>query len=208
MTTTTASAQARGGVSGLAPGSVVGGRFVIERAVGDDALGSILAARDQKTQKAIALRVLGPGLIATPEAWEVLRSEIKRAADLTHRNLVTTYGVGTDKGGARYVACEWIQGQPLNVVVARRRSAGRPLSLRGAYNVVAHVARALTAAHDKGAYHGAVRPSVVWVTQSGRVKLSELGIASAILRTAGPAAFGPVEPVSYTHLTLPTTPYV
>jgi serine/threonine-protein kinase len=190
MSTHTASARPATGGSGLAPGAVVGGRFEIERAVGDDALGSILAARDRKTQKPIALRVLRPGLIATPEAIEILRAEVKTAAALTHRGLVSTYGMGAEKNGTRFIACEWIQGQPLNLVIARKRQEGRPLSLRGAYNVIAHVARALTAAHDKGAFHGALRPAVVWISQSGRVKVSEIGIARAILRTAGPAALG------------------
>src|SRR5688572_5223420 len=90
--------------SALAPGTVVGGRFAVERAVGDDALGTIVAARDQKTNKPIALRVLGPGLIATPEAAEILRGEIKTAATLTHRSIVATYGMGTEKNSARFVA--------------------------------------------------------------------------------------------------------
>jgi serine/threonine-protein kinase len=179
--------------AGLAPGTVVGGRFAVERAVGDDALGTIVAARDQKTQKPIALRVLGPGLVSTPEAVEVLRGEIKTAAALVHKNLVATYGMGAEKSGARFVASEWVQGQPLTNVVAKKRAEGRPLSLRGAYNVIAHVARALSAAHQKGTFHGALRPSVVWVSQSGRVKVAELGIARAILRTAGAAALGPSE---------------
>jgi hypothetical protein len=177
---------------GLAPGTIVGGRFAVERAVGDDALGTIVAARDQKTQKAIALRVLGPGLIATPEAVEILRAEIKTAASITHRSLVATYGMGNEKG-ARFVACEWLEGQPLAVVVARRKQEDQPLSLRGAYNVIAHVGNALAAAHQKGLCHGAIRPNVVWVLRSGRVKVAELGIARAILRTAGAASLGASE---------------
>ena len=121
MSTSTASARTPSGNHGLSPGTVVGGRFEIERAVGDDALGTILAARDQKTQRPIALRVLGPGLIATPEAVEILRAEIKTAAALTHRNVVATYGMGAEKSGARFVACEWLQGQPLTIVVARKK---------------------------------------------------------------------------------------
>ena len=146
--------------SGLAPGQVVGGRFEIERAVADDALGALLAARDQKTKKPIALRVLAPGLIATPEAHEILRAEIKIAAATTHRNLAGTYGMGTEKG-ARFVAGEWVEGQSLTMVVAQRKAEDNPLSLRAAYNVVSHVARALSAVEAKGSYHGALRPDVV-----------------------------------------------
>ncbi|MBX3272142.1 MAG: serine/threonine protein kinase [Sandaracinaceae bacterium] len=177
--------------SGLAPGTVVGGRFVIERAVGEDSLGAILAAKDQKTQRAIAVRVLAPGLIATEDAVETLRRHVKVAAELQHRNVVATYGMGTDKAsGSRYVANEWIEGQSLAEVVASKAHGGEPMSLRGAYNVIAHVCRALEAVRDKGSCHGALRPTVVYVTKSGRVKIGSLGVDLAVVETAGPAALG------------------
>jgi hypothetical protein len=176
---------------GLAPGSVVGGRFEIERAVGEDALGSLLAAKDQKTTRPIAVRVLRPGLIATPAAMEVLRAEIKIAATIQHKSIVATYGMGTDKGGARFVATEWVDGRTLSDVVREKKQEGAtPMSLRGAYNVLAHVCKGLEAAQKAGASHGAIRPSVVWITKAGRVKVANIGIERAIVRTAGPAALG------------------
>ncbi len=179
--------------TGLGPGAVVGGRFEIERAVDEDALGTVLAAHDQKTHRPIAVRVLAPGLIATPDALETLRAEVKTAASIQHKNLVATYGMGTDKSGARFVATEWVDGQTLASVVREKRESGSPLSLRGAYNVVAHVCKALGAAAERGAAHGALRPSVVWVSKSGRVKVGGLGLDRAIVKTAGPAALGASE---------------
>lgn len=172
---------------------VVGGRFEVERHVGDDAMGTIVAARDQKTGRPIALRVLDAQLLSQPEAIEALRAEIKAAAALTHRNVVTTFGMGVEKSGARFIACEWLEGQPLTIVVARKNAEGAKLSLRGAYNVITHIAKALEAAHQAGLCHGALRPAVVWISQAGRVKLAELGIAKAILQTAGAAALGATE---------------
>ncbi len=180
--------------SGLAPGTVVGGRFEIERAVGDDALGALLAARDKKTQRPIAVRVLAPGLISTDAALEVLRREVRRAASLQHRNLVGTYGMGTDKAsGSRYIANEWVDGQTLAAVVQAKKASATPMSLRGAYNVIAHVCRALELVRERGGCHGALRPSVVFVTKSGRVKVGNLGVDLAVISTAGPAALGATE---------------
>ena len=194
MTPSSAARPAGSHPSGLAPGTVVGGRFAIERAVGDDALGALLAARDTKTQRPIAVRVLSPGLIATEEAIEILRREVKTAAGIQHRNVVATYGMGTDKGsGSRYVANEWVDGRTLGEVVESKRADARPMSLRGTYNVVSHVCRALAAAAAKNTVHGALRPSVVFVTKSGRVKVANLGVDLAIVRAAGPAALGPSE---------------
>ncbi len=178
---------------GLAPGTVVGGRFVIERAVADDALGTILAARDQKTQRPIAVRVLAPGLIATPAALETLRAEIKTAASIQHKNLVAVYGMGNDKSGARFVAAEWVDGKTLAEVVQEKKASAQPMSLRGAYNVIAHGCTALDTARAHGSAHGALRPSVVWVAKNGRVKVSGLGLDRAIVKTAGPTALGASE---------------
>jgi len=180
--------------SGLAPGTTVGGRFEIERAVGEDALGALLAAKDTKTQRPIAVRVLSPGLIPTEDALDVLRKEVRRAAALQHRNVVGTYGMGTDKAsGSRYIANEWVEGQTLATVVASKKASDTPMSLRGAYNVVAHVCRALELVREKGGCHGALRPTVVYITKSGRVKVGNLGVDLAVIATAGPAALGPGE---------------
>lgn len=188
------SAQVRPPGIGLAPGSVVGGRFEIVRAAGEDALGALLAAKDQKTGRPIAVRVLAPGLIATPAAMETLRSEVKTAASIQHRNVVGTYGMGQDKGtGSRFVATEWVAGSSLASVVEEKRRSDTPMSLRGAYNVVAHVCSALDAAAEKGVFHGALRPSVVIVTEAGHVKVSNFGLDQAIVKTAGPAALGAKE---------------
>lgn len=185
------SSVARQKAPGLAPGSVVGGRFEIERAVAEDALGSVLAAKDQKTGRPIAVRVLSPGLIATPEAVERLRAEVKTAATIQHKNIVATYGMGQDKGGARFIATEWVEGRRLSSVIEeKKKESATPMSLRGAYNVVAHVCKGLSAAAKKGACHGALRPGVVFVTQAGRVKVGGLGLDQAIALTAGPAALG------------------
>lgn len=182
-----------GSRTGLGPGSIVGGRFEIERAAGEDAIGTLLAARDQKTNRPIAVRVLSPGLIATPQALEILRAEVKKAASIQHKNLVGTYGMGNDPSGARFVAAEWIEGQTLAELAQQRKTDGEPMSLRGAYNVVAHVCRALEAAQKNGTAHGALRPSAVWVTKAGRVKVAGLGLDRAIIKAAGPAALGAAE---------------
>lgn len=179
----------------LAPGHVVGGRFVVEHAASEDALGSVLRARDQKTNKAIALRVLASGLVEGEAATHVLRTECRSAATLSHRSIVTTYGVGTDPSGAHFVACEWVDGVTVAQLVAKRSAEGERLSLRGAYNVVAHVCNALTAAHAKMP-HGALRPTVVWVTKAGRVKVGDFGVARAVVKAAGAAALGANEQAS------------
>jgi serine/threonine protein kinase len=182
MESATPSSQGSEKTGAMAPGVLVGGRFQIERHYKDDPLGSTLLARDQKTRKPIAIRVLSDALAGDKEAFERIRGEIKAAARLKHRSIVGTYGVGTHAGTQHFVACEWVQGAPLSQFVAQRRDSGEPLSVRGVYNVIAHVCKALEQVHSTSC-HGALRPSVVFVTRSGRVKVADLGLGLAMVET-------------------------
>ncbi len=176
----------------IAPGTLVGGRFLVKHVVAEDAFGRLLRAEDKKTGKGIALRVF-PGGFLTPDATKALRAECRIAARLAHRSLAATYGVGAS--GQPFVATEWVDGQPLSQLIAKRAAKGGQMSLRGAYNVVAHVCRALSTVHEKTC-HGSLRPEVVWVTKSGRVKLTELGVGKALLETRGIGAYEPADQAS------------
>lgn len=170
---------------GLAPGLVLGGRFELVEPAGEDSIGVVWKARDQKTKKGIALRVLAPTLFATPADLEALRAELKTASALVHRNVITTFGMGGEKAGARFVACEWLDGK----TIAETRAAPERLSLAQIVDLVSQLCEGLSVLHVKKACHGAVRTSAVWVN-NGKVKLADVGIARAILKTAGPAALG------------------
>lgn len=175
----------------LSAGHVVGARFEVEKAVRDDALGSLLRAKDQKTKRAILLRVLSPALFAKPEAVEALRNELKTAAALMHKNICSTFGTGVEKSGARFVATEWLEGPSLRDMVAQKTGVGAARPLAESAGIVAQVAEALGAIHQKNAVHGGLRPAVVW--PAPKVKLAEVGVAAAVLKAGGAAAFGESE---------------
>ena len=186
MTSNATSGAAAEAAGSLVPGTIVGGRFRVEEKARDDELGSVFKARDEKTKKAIALRRVRPGLL-DEGATQRLRAECRTAATLSHRNLAVTYGVGT-AAGAPFIASEWVDGKSMSEVVRERAAKGGHVSLKGAYNVVASVCRALEAVHEKTC-HGALRPSVVWVTESGRVKLADVGLGKALVESRGIEVF-------------------
>lgn len=178
--------RARAAGPALTPGTVVGGRFTIEGQEYADHLGIVLRSKDTKTDKPIALRLLAPGLVDTA-GMKVLRAECRTAASLSHKNIVTTYGVGTARGRA-FVATAWVEGRPLTDVIAARRKNGGHMSLGGIYRVLEHVCRALTVAQPK-ACHGTLRPSAVWIADDGRVQVTDFGLARALLAGRGAAVF-------------------
>jgi serine/threonine protein kinase len=166
----------------MGKGVVIGGRFEIDGPGPRDALGQTFAARDQKTKKPIAIYVLSPALNQDPTLVESIREEARAAAKLKHKCLVAIYGVGTHGSDQHFIAREWVAGQNAGALIAERKKQGRALSVRGVYNLCAHVCKALGVLHDSG-IHGALRPSVVWVSKNGRVKVGDLGVGAALAKS-------------------------
>lgn len=173
--------------AGIEAGLVVGGRFeVIERVV-EDTIGELWSARDQQTNRPIALRVLKRGLLPQ-SATADFREACRTAASLSHRNIVRLFGIGHTPNRQHFIAGEWAEGSALSEFIEERRNNGKPISLRGTYNVVAHICSALTYAHQKTT-HGTLRPSAVTVTRGGRVKVRDFGVGQVLLKAVGPRAF-------------------
>ena len=173
--------------SGLHPGVVVGGRFEVVDRIDEDLHGAVWSAKDQQTKRAILVRVIRPDLVPS-DAAPSFREACRTAAKLSHRNIARVFGVGRTPKGEHFIAGEWIDGTRLSEFIQERDQDGNPMSLRGIYNVVAHLCSALSYAHENGP-HGTLRPSVVWVTRGGRVKVHEFGVGQVLLESAGPSAF-------------------
>ncbi len=178
-------ASSRPEPSGLHPGAVVGGRFEVVDRLDEDTQAIVWSAKDRQTNRSLLVRVIRPELVPS-SAEPVLREACRDAAKLSHRNIARVFGVGKTPRGAHFIAGEWIDGVRLSEFIQDRK--GEPISLRGVYNVVAHLCSALTYAHEKGP-HGTLRPSVVWVTRGGRVKLQDFGVGRVLLDSVGPDAF-------------------
>lgn len=166
----------------IAVGTVLGGRITIEKPIHSSEIGQVFFARDNKTRKAIALRVLSSSIIDTEERFTALRADVNEAAKLKHPSIVATYGVGTHGSKTHFIASEWVEGSSLSAFVAKRMEAGQIISVRGIYNLVAHICKALSHAHET-TLHGALRPSSVWITKSGRVKVGDFGLGLTLVKS-------------------------
>ena len=184
-------ASTRPAVSGLHPGAVVGGRFEVVDRIDEDPQAVVWSAKDQQTKRSILVRVIRAELVSSEAAPE-FREACRTAATLSHRNIARVFGVGRTPMGEHFVASEWIDGTSLSDYIQARDRDGDPISLRGVYNVIAHLCSALSYAQQKGP-HGTLRPSVVWVTRGGRVKVRDFGVGQVLLDAAGTSAFKETE---------------
>lgn len=159
----------------LGSGARIGNRFVIGEQIREGVLGASYRSTDEKSGKTISILVLDPVLVSDRGTTERVRAAVKSATGLVHKNVLGVFGMGKE-GRRRYVAREFVDGQTLAELLAKKAAAGKQFTLKGAYNLIAHICNGLQYARERMT-HGTLRPSVVFINRTGRVKLADFGFA-------------------------------
>jgi len=159
-------------VAGL--GDVLGGRYRLVELLGQGGMATIYRATDSELGRDVAVKVLHPEYGHDPDFVARFRQEAHAAASLSHPGIVGVYDFGTDDAGP-YLVMELVDGEDLAALIRRNG----PLPPRQAARLVAEVARALDAAHERGIVHRDVKPGNIMLTANGRVKVTDFGIARA-----------------------------
>lgn len=163
----------------LSPGAVVSGRFLVEGLCTMCGAIPVYNAKDQRTQRAVALWALPRGLVPV-EAVAAIRAAVKTATTVTHKNLVMPFGSSADATGTVFVATEPLGGTSAAEMIAKKRAEGHVHGLQAAYQLLAHVMNGLHAAHSVLA-HGAISPQLLRVDAEGVVKVAGLGLGPALI---------------------------
>jgi two-component system LytT family response regulator len=154
----------------LAPGSSIAHYRVISR-LGEGGMGTVYLADDTRLGRRVALKVLPASLAADPERMHRFAQEARLASALTHPNVAAIYEIGEHQG-FRFIAMEYVEGDPLSVRLSRG-----PLPLSELLSVGVQVADALDDAHSKGIVHRDIKPSNLMITPRGYVKVLDFGLA-------------------------------
>ena len=158
----------------LHPGATIG-RFELVRELGRGGFGIVWEARDRQLRRAVAFKAVRAGE-RTALKEEALAHEAEAIARLAHPNLVTLYDVGRSQHGP-YLVLELLRGQTLAA-----RLEQEPLSVRESLHLAAEVCRGLAHAHEAGVVHRDLKPANVMLTDDGRVKVLDFGLAHAFGR--------------------------
>jgi len=153
------------------------GRYEILEIIGTGANGSVVRAHDPLIGRLVAIKLLPPEL-AKGEAQSRFLQEARVVGQLSHPSIITLHDMGIDESTSTpYLVMEFLTGQSLD----RTLQKGTVPTMR-ACAWIAEVAGALAAAHRKGVIHGDVKPANILITEDGRVKLMDFGMARVAAR--------------------------
>ncbi len=145
--------------------------YRITAAIGAGGMGEVYRATDTKLGRDVALKVLPPEMASDPERLERFQREAKALAALDHPGIVGVYSV-EEAGGVHFLTMQLVEGQSLDRLIS-----GDGLPVDRILAIAMALADALAAAHDKGIVHRDLKPANVMVTNDGRVKVLDFGLA-------------------------------
>jgi len=135
-------------------------------------MGTVYEATDPFINRKVALKTMIAGLADNPELKARFLREAQSAGGLRHRNIVTVYDLGEDKGQP-FIAMEFIEGTDLEKVIQTKE----PRTVEWKLDVLRQVCEGLAYAHRNGIVHRDIKPANVRVTPDGEVKIMDFGIA-------------------------------
>jgi predicted Ser/Thr protein kinase len=156
-------------------GEVIVERYELEELVGTGGMSSVYKARDRLLERPVALKILHEQYTLDPEYVERFRREARAVAQLAHPNIVTVIDRG-EQDGRQFIVFEYVDGENLKQVVNREGA----LPVREAVELTIQVARALGFAHERGIIHRDVKPQNVILSDDGRAKVTDFGIARSL----------------------------
>lgn len=154
------------------------GRYEILDEVGKGAMGVVYLAKDPLIGRLVALKTFRSTFSVRDQEAEQFRARFIREAQsagiLSHPNIVTVHDVVEDAGdGLSFIAMEYVRGTNLKMAL----QGDRPFPFSRVADIVSQIAEALDYAHSQRVIHRDVKPANVILTEDGRVKITDFGIA-------------------------------
>ncbi|MBF7082337.1 Stk1 family PASTA domain-containing Ser/Thr kinase [Desulfallas sp. Bu1-1] len=153
-------------------GKMLGNRYEILEKLGGGGMAIVYKGKDTYLNRLVTIKVLRPEFTSDEDFIRRFRREAQAVASLSHPNIVNIHDVGQEDG-VHYLVMEYVPGDNLKVIIKKRG----PLSPEEAVRFTVQVCEALEHAHQNNIVHRDVKPHNILVTEEGRAKLTDFGIA-------------------------------
>jgi eukaryotic-like serine/threonine-protein kinase len=187
----------------MKPGAKLG-PYEIVALLGAGGMGQVYRAIDPRIGREVAIKVLPSGFAGDSDRLGRFEQEARAAGMLNHPGILSVHDVGHENG-VHFLVSELLEGETL------REKLGSPLPQRKVIDYALQVAKGLTAAHDKGIIHRDLKPENLFVTNDGRVKILDFGLAKLSQTEAGTAELSKLDtgaPLSAAGMILGTVGYM
>lgn len=187
-------------------GDVIKQRFELVEELGAGGMGKVFKALDRVRAEArdrepyVAIKILSEAFHQHAISAIALQREAKKTLRLSHPSVVHVYDFDRD-GPLMYMTMEYLSGQSLDKMLREPGFIG--LAVEDVLTILRPLAAALTHAHQQGLVHSDFKPSNVFITDDGRVKIIDFGIARAVHRAGGDADHTVFDPSKLGALTPP-----
>src|SRR5262252_271055 len=156
------------------------GRYEIRSQLGAGGMGEVYRARDEKLNRDVAIKVLPQTFANDADRLKRFEQEARAAGILNHPNITAVHDLGSHDG-APYIVTELLEGETL-----RERLSTGAIPVRKATDYAVQIAKGLAAAHEKGIIHRDLKPENLFLTNDGRVKILDFGLAKLTQIEAAP----------------------
>jgi serine/threonine protein kinase len=150
------------------------GHYRIVREIGKGGMGVVYRAEDTTLARQVALKILPPEVAADADRRQRFRSEALALAALNHPHIVTVHSV-EEAGGVHFITMELVKGQTLADALP---ADGVPLGRF--FEIAIPLTDAVAAAHQQGITHRDLKPANVMISDGGRIKVLDFGLAKAM----------------------------
>ena len=145
--------------------------YRITAKIAEGGMGVVYRAHDERLDREVAIKVLAAEVTGDPDRLARFEREAKALARLPHPNILAVHEFGKE-GEIAFVVTELLQGESLRETVQQGA-----VPWRKAVETGAAIADGLAAAHAEGIIHRDIKPENVFITEDGRVKVLDFGLA-------------------------------
>ncbi len=171
------------------PGTLLGGRYRTVGRLGRGGMGEVYRADDLKLGQPVALKFLPAHVDRDPARLTQLHTEVRMARQVSHPNVCRVYDID-EVDGQTFISMEYVDGEDRASLLRRigRFPEDRALAISR------QLCAGLAAAHERGVIHRDLKPANVMLDGSGKVRITDFGLAGAsgeIIRAGTPAYMAP-----------------